>query len=281
MWEGSVLVFLRACYGFVMLVGGLVMAAAGVGPKEAKSNLAQWATELGVKTVPNSLSTNAADNWGLLVGAALFLVAVILMICSFRKRPPQIDHSLPAAVAPPEYLPTPAKGKIDQIPIAFRVPHSQSAGRAYLHDDADADPLVVNFGDIEITNTSAKHNVSLNIELHITSTSDSTDITLPASDRSSLGLRLSRHGLANKIYAKHDMDELVYFDNPTEIEPQKTVKKRLVFLNEIPIEADRIDFLWRKRRDYIYKIIVKDLVSGYVVDVDVPGEYRGNPDGPR
>ena len=62
---------------FLKKLPGAVMAAlalfSGVGPHEAASHLAEWASLIGVENVPTWLTGKAADRWGLAIGIIGFL----------------------------------------------------------------------------------------------------------------------------------------------------------------------------------------------------------------
>lgn len=67
-------------------VGGLVMAAAGVGPQEAASNLSQWAEVVGLHRAAEWLAPTAADKWGMALGAAVIAFSMFMVFRSLRGR---------------------------------------------------------------------------------------------------------------------------------------------------------------------------------------------------
>jgi len=60
------------------------MAAAGVGPEEAASNLARWASAMGLPDAAKWLADSPADIWGMVIGASVLSFSVAMVICSYR-----------------------------------------------------------------------------------------------------------------------------------------------------------------------------------------------------
>ena len=64
----------------VVGVGGLIVAAAGLSPQDATSNLSAWVEFLGLEDVPYWLTTDSADMYGVIIG----LTSVALAFASIR-----------------------------------------------------------------------------------------------------------------------------------------------------------------------------------------------------
>lgn len=60
--------------------GGLIMAAAGVSPQEAVSNLAAWAQVLGVDKPPNFLLSQSTDTYALWIGGAIVVISLVAVV---------------------------------------------------------------------------------------------------------------------------------------------------------------------------------------------------------
>ncbi len=63
------------------------MAAAGVGPEEAASNLSAWAAVLGIENVPEWLTSKEVDEAALIIGFIVFTFAFGLLVWQrYRQR---------------------------------------------------------------------------------------------------------------------------------------------------------------------------------------------------
>jgi hypothetical protein len=71
-------------------IGGLLMAAARTGPKDATSNLSEWIAWMNI-TPPKWLTAPAADVWGKRL-AALFLIAAAITFSAWVYGYAQTDQ---------------------------------------------------------------------------------------------------------------------------------------------------------------------------------------------
>ena len=69
--------------------GGLLMAASGVGPEQAFSNLSAWAVVLGIESVPEWLTSKEVDKAALIIGLIVFMVAFGLLVWQRYRRDPK------------------------------------------------------------------------------------------------------------------------------------------------------------------------------------------------
>lgn len=77
------------------IVGGIILAAAGVSPDEAKSNLEHWAKVLHVDQALPFLGNAKADQIGIAVGSALILLTVGWWL--WRRLRPPTDEANPGS----------------------------------------------------------------------------------------------------------------------------------------------------------------------------------------
>lgn len=68
------------------ILGGVILAAAGVSPDEAISNLGHWATLLHVARVAPFLLSAHADNYGYIIGVALIVFSISFFFFKTIKR---------------------------------------------------------------------------------------------------------------------------------------------------------------------------------------------------
>ena len=78
------------------------MAAVGVPPQEAVSNLAAWANVLGVDKPPNFLLSQSADIYALWIGGSIVVVSLTAFFLLRRRFPSKEETAKPVIPAPDE-----------------------------------------------------------------------------------------------------------------------------------------------------------------------------------
>jgi len=84
---------------FLLPIGSVIVTAASIPPQDAKTNLGAWAQYFGMDEVPSILATQAADNWGLLIG--LLLIAISIYFIFNRKNTSKLGPEYSSPAIPP------------------------------------------------------------------------------------------------------------------------------------------------------------------------------------
>ncbi|MCH8347387.1 MAG: hypothetical protein IH901_02645 [Proteobacteria bacterium] len=69
----------------ILGAGALLAFASGIGPGEAVSNLSDWASLAGLEKFAQTINTQAADNWGFIIGVVLILGSAIWWFVDWRR----------------------------------------------------------------------------------------------------------------------------------------------------------------------------------------------------
>jgi len=146
-------------------------------------------------------------------------------------------------------------------------------------DKQEWDAQAIDYGEITITNISAKENVALNLTLHITG-KDGTDLKAPTDLVGPFGMIMGKDDLVTKHLANSSFGEPPkYFRNPIELAPGQTERKRLKFLfNFGGLGEIRGNFAMSmmRRENYNFDLEISDLISGNTKIMHLPAEYRGD-----
>jgi hypothetical protein len=142
-------------------------------------------------------------------------------------------------------------------------------------DNPELDAQSISYGEITITNISTKEKVAIDIILHITG-SDGTNIKTRADLIGPFGMMLGKDDKEAKHSANSPFGEAQkYFRTPVELVPGQIERRRLEFLFGSAFR-DQFTTIMLHNHNYKFDLEISDLISGIVITMNLPAEYRGD-----
>jgi hypothetical protein len=139
------------------------------------------------------------------------------------------------------------------------------------------DAQSISYGDITVTNISTTEKVALEFILHITGP-DRVNLKARADLTGPFGMILGKDDNTARQSVNRPFGEILqYFRNPVELNHGQIERKRLEFVFDFGSDLrDRFAMIMMHDQDYKFDLEISDLISGRMIVIPIPGEYRGD-----